>query len=99
MVGLGGLEPPTSPLSGARSSHLSYRPIAKQLGNFSTKIAVSLTQDATISGLHFRLLLYKSHWRDGVAAFGRFHDWAELRFVTRNIFAERAPDAFRVPGA
>ena len=28
MVGLGGLEPPTSPLSGARSNHLSYRPIA-----------------------------------------------------------------------
>jgi hypothetical protein len=26
-VGLGGLEPPTSPLSGARSSHLSYRPL------------------------------------------------------------------------
>ena len=25
MVGLGGLEPPTSPLSGARSSHLSYK--------------------------------------------------------------------------
>jgi hypothetical protein len=30
MVGLGGLEPPTSPLSGARSSHLSYRPEAKK---------------------------------------------------------------------
>jgi hypothetical protein len=29
MVGLGGLEPPTSPLSGARSSHLSYRPNRK----------------------------------------------------------------------
>ena len=28
MVGLGGLEPPTSPLSGVRSNHLSYRPIA-----------------------------------------------------------------------
>jgi hypothetical protein len=27
LVGLGGLEPPTSPLSGARSSHLSYRPL------------------------------------------------------------------------
>ena len=27
MVGLGGLEPPTSPLSGARSNHLSYRPM------------------------------------------------------------------------
>src|SRR5258708_620914 len=32
MVGLGGLEPPTSPLSGARSSHLSYRP--KSRNNF-----------------------------------------------------------------
>jgi hypothetical protein len=27
VVGLGRLELPTSPLSGARSSHLSYRPI------------------------------------------------------------------------
>ena len=26
LVGLGGVEPPTSPLSGARSNHLSYRP-------------------------------------------------------------------------
>ena len=26
MVGLGGFEPPTSPLSGARSDQLSYRP-------------------------------------------------------------------------
>ena len=26
VVGLGGVEPPTSPLSGVRSSHLSYRP-------------------------------------------------------------------------
>ena len=28
LVGLGGIEPPTSPLSGVRSSHLSYRPEA-----------------------------------------------------------------------
>ena len=27
VVGLGGLEPPTSPLSGVRSNHLSYRPV------------------------------------------------------------------------
>ena len=27
MVGLGGLEPPASPLSGVRSNHLSYRPV------------------------------------------------------------------------
>src|ERR1700723_3100397 len=30
MVGLGGLEPPASPLSGVRSNHLSYRPIKLQ---------------------------------------------------------------------
>ena len=28
VVGLGGLEPPASPLSGVRSNHLSYRPVA-----------------------------------------------------------------------
>ena len=28
MVGLGRLERPTSPLSGVRSNHLSYRPVA-----------------------------------------------------------------------
>ncbi len=27
MVGLGGFEPPTSPLSGVRSNQLSYRPM------------------------------------------------------------------------
>jgi hypothetical protein len=32
MVGLGGLEPPTSPLSGVRSNHLSYRPIVRSAG-------------------------------------------------------------------
>ena len=31
MVGLGGLEPPTSHLSGAHSNQLSYRPIFKKL--------------------------------------------------------------------
>jgi hypothetical protein len=30
VVGLGGLEPPTSPLSGVRSNHLSYRPALPQ---------------------------------------------------------------------
>ena len=28
MVGLGGLEPPTSRLSGVRSNHLSYEPVS-----------------------------------------------------------------------
>src|SRR5579859_6082269 len=30
MVGLGGVEPPTSPLSGVRSNQLSYRPGGKR---------------------------------------------------------------------
>ena len=29
MVGLGGFEPPTSPLSGVRSNQLSYRPVPR----------------------------------------------------------------------
>ena len=32
LVGLGGFEPPTSPLSGVRSNHLSYRPIQEVAG-------------------------------------------------------------------
>ena len=41
VVGLGGLEPPTSPLSGARSNHLSYRP--KAWSNHSSHIWWSLS--------------------------------------------------------
>ncbi len=33
MVGLGGLEPPASPLSGVRSNHLSYRPLKDEPQN------------------------------------------------------------------
>ena len=33
MVGLGGFEPPTSPLSGVRSNQLSYRPNSKKTGS------------------------------------------------------------------
>ena len=33
MVGLGGLEPPTSRLSGVRSNQLSYRPILQMVRN------------------------------------------------------------------
>ena len=35
MVGLGGLEPPTSRLSGVRSNQLSYRPISVELRVFT----------------------------------------------------------------
>lgn len=35
MVGLGGLEPPASPLSGVRSNQLSYRPLLAALAGRS----------------------------------------------------------------
>ena len=35
LVGLGGLEPPTSRLSGVRSNQLSYRPISVELRVFT----------------------------------------------------------------
>ena len=36
LVGLSGLEPPTSPLSGVRSNHLSYKPAEIFTANFSS---------------------------------------------------------------
>jgi hypothetical protein len=36
-MGLGGLEPPTSRLSGARSSQLSYRPVVRPVGGGAPK--------------------------------------------------------------
>ena len=35
MVGIGGLEPPTSRLSGVRSNHLSYTPTEKFYENYT----------------------------------------------------------------
>ena len=35
MVGLGGFEPPTSPLSGVRSNQLSYRPAGRDLNQIT----------------------------------------------------------------
>lgn len=37
MVGLSGLEPPASPLSGVRSDQLSYRPFALHTDKASSK--------------------------------------------------------------
>ena len=38
LVGRGGLEPPTSRLSGVRSNHLSYRPISEHDGKPSPQV-------------------------------------------------------------
>ena len=48
MVGLGGLEPPTSRLSGVRSNHLSYEPIFVLL---SGVVRVPLSHLVEISGI------------------------------------------------
>ena len=41
MVGLGGLEPPTSPLSGVRSNQLSYRPNKTTSSNLCEHLIIS----------------------------------------------------------
>src|ERR1700724_2778418 len=98
MVGLGGLEPPTSPLSGARSSHLSYRPNSR---SNSQILARAGRCRAMRYWLRFPaacvLLLHETDGRRRNV--GRFLDRTELRLVTRNIFAQSPPDALRVAGA
>ena len=49
LVGLDGLEPSTSRLSGARSSHLSYRPVS--LRYFSSSISQGFTLDGGDEGI------------------------------------------------
>ena len=49
LVGLDGLEPSTSRLSGARSSHLSYRPVFLRL--FSSSISQGFTLDGGDEGI------------------------------------------------
>ena len=53
MVGLGGFEPPTSPLSGVRSNQLSYRPRVL-INNQQQTIRVGTTQsEESVMGLLF----------------------------------------------
>src|SRR6266851_4836446 len=101
MVGLGGLEPPTSPLSGARSSHLSYRPKSKN--NFIILAgrpgAAQLQPIRASYRPETQPLLNEAHvWR-GRASFRRFFDVAELCFVARQIFSQRAPNTLGVSRA
>ena len=45
MVGLNGLEPSTSRLSGARSNQLSYRPIKNSLKDIFNPVMVGMFQE------------------------------------------------------
>ena len=56
LVGLGGLEPPTSRLSGVRSNHLSYRPM-KCFAYFARYFVAAVSLDARI---HLVLLAPRS---------------------------------------
>src|SRR5262249_53557841 len=95
MVGLGGLEPPTSPLSGARSSHLSYRPSPNQVNNSSTPTAGSSNCSLSLNFLAATfLLLHKPHVR--CWALRQFFDRPELCFISRNILSQRAPNSLCV---
>jgi hypothetical protein len=58
MVGLGGLEPPTSPLSGARSNHLSYRPKDLRSGGADR----DRTGDPLLAKQVLSQLSYSPHW-------------------------------------
>ena len=58
MVGLGGLEPPTSPLSGARSNHLSYRPKDLRSGGADR----DRTGDPRVANAVLSQLSYSPRW-------------------------------------
>ena len=53
LVGLGGIEPPTSPLSGVRSSHLSYRPMAVTGGAGRDRTGDLLSANQALSQLSY----------------------------------------------
>ena len=58
LVGLGGLEPPTSPLSGARSNHLSYRPKDLRSGGADR----DRTGDPRVANAVLSQLSYSPRW-------------------------------------
>ena len=65
MVGLDGLEPSTSRLSGARSSHLSYRPLISLGGHGSIILGGDdgvRTHDPLLAGQVLSQLSYTPDW-------------------------------------
>ena len=59
VVGLGGLEPPTSRLSGVRSDQLSYRPILNRIVGFMLRRCIESCPQRilhTLSGANSLLL-------------------------------------------
>src|SRR5688572_188959 len=65
LVGLGGLEPPTSPLSGVRSNHLSYRPDVAVSAVFSGGASRDRTDDPLLAKQVLSQLSYGPGSRHG----------------------------------
>ena len=68
LVGLGGLEPPTSRLSGVRSNHLSYAPKLKNLVIWTEFKAgdENRTRDNSLEGCSFTTKLHPHGGPDGI---------------------------------
>ena len=76
MVGLGGLEPPTSRLSGVRSNHLSYKPICLSFLAMTVLLSVAavLMYASTLrASLLRRLVLSKKSCAFFAHAFLKIH--------------------------
>ena len=87
MVGLGGLEPPASPLSGVRSNHLSYRP-GKSGGAdrdrtddplLAKQVLSQLSYSPKLNGKRLCLMRAECAGRSGL----RWWAWIELNYRPR----------------
>ena len=63
LVGPGGIEPPTSPLSGVRSSQLSYRPKADTGGAGRDRTGDLLNANQALSQLSYSPRISSGQWR------------------------------------
>src|SRR5207249_4802841 len=93
MVGLGGLEPPTSPLSGARSSHLSYRPQHRR-GNVHNYLIVrwfSVFRNCAESALRYKTATSPVHLLCTISE-------SEFR-LSRRVHSAQRQDVLAQPGS
>ena len=85
MVGLSGLEPPTSRLSGVRSNQLSYRPINLCYYNMERVMRIELTSSAwkaEVLPLNYtRIYILKK--RVGKTGFEPATPWSQTKCSTK----------------
>ena len=69
LVGRGGLEPPTSRLSGVRSNHLSYRPACRRVPRQKCPVDVFEADAKGASPSVAPVAIIMKGYEDGLAAF------------------------------